>query len=320
MFDINYLLMLQNFRNSIHDFLTPLMEGVSLFSITMLVMLPVFIYWVVDKKKGLFTLASFFFCRGINALIKLTVCAYRPWIRDSRIIPAGDAISTATGYSFPSGHTISGGTLYGGLALNMWQYSKAFSFASLFMILLTGFSRNYLGVHTPQDVFVGILESFVVLYIVSKIFEYVLFNPESEKMFLIASFVFGWLGLAYITFKPYPMDYDALGNLLVDPQKMMRDGYGDLCSFIAFPVARFIERKWIRFKPIGLTKIGVLAGCIGLVPLYFMIMHMKGFLRTALGGNWGNFTFNFITILYCIALYPLIMKVVFAFVPKRGRS
>ena len=305
--DIEYLLFLQRFRNGIHDFLTPLMEGVSLFAITMLVMIPVFIYWVVDKKKGLFTLTSFLLCRAVNAIVKLTVCAYRPWIRDSRVIPAGDAIRTATGYSFPSGHTISAGTLYGGLSLNVWRYSKSISIFSLFLILLTGFSRNYLGVHTPQDVFVGIAESFMVLFIVHRIFDYVMDRPKAENVLLITSFVLGWLGIIYITFKSYPMDYVG-GKLLVDPQKMMNDGYSDLCSLIAFPIARFVERKWVRFKPVGMNVKGIIVGLAGLVPLYFIIEHLKKTLDSILGSHWGHFSYNFILVFYCIALYPIVIR------------
>ena len=97
--DIEYLLLLQSFRESIHGALTPFMELLSRFSVTYLIMLPVFLYWAVNKKNGLYTLVSYYLCCGINAVLKLTACVYRPWIRDPRVLPAGDAIRTATGYS-----------------------------------------------------------------------------------------------------------------------------------------------------------------------------------------------------------------------------
>ena len=86
--DIQYLLWLQNFRNSINDAWTPFMEWVSMFAVTYLILLPVFIYWNWDKRKGLFALVSYYFCMFFTPIIKLTVCAYRPWIRDSRVLPA----------------------------------------------------------------------------------------------------------------------------------------------------------------------------------------------------------------------------------------
>ena len=307
--DIEYLLFLQRFRESINDSLTPFMEGISLFAVTYLIMIPVFVYWVVSKRKGLYTLVSYYLCCGFNAIVKLTVCAYRPWIRDARVHPAGDAITTATGYSFPSGHTVTAGPIYGGLAVVSWSWKKFVSVILGIFLLLTAFSRNYLGVHTPQDVFVGICESVFWLIIVAKIFTYLDEHPEKENLLLLICFIVGWLGIAYITFKPYPMDY-VDGKLLVDPQKMMNDGYGDICLLIAFPVARYIEQKWIGFQAPGLKGAGLAAGIAGLIPLFLMIKFMRPALDGVLGTHWGHFANTFIIVLYCIALWPLVIKAV----------
>ena len=307
--DIEYLLFLQRFRESINDSLTPFMEGISLFAVTYLIMIPVFVYWVVSKRKGLYTLVSYYLCCGFNAIVKLTVCAYRPWIRDARVHPAGDAITTATGYSFPSGHTVTAGPIYGGLAVVSWSWKKFVSVILGIFLLLTAFSRNYLGVHTPQDVFVGICESVFWLIIVAKIFTYLDEHPEKENLLLLICFIVGWLGIAYITFKPYPMDY-VDGKLLVDPQKMMNDGYGDICLLIAFPVARYIEKRWIGFQAPGLKGAGLAAGIVGLIPLFLMIKFMRPALDGVLGTHWGNFANTFIIVLYCIALWPLVIKAV----------
>ena len=307
--DIEYLLFLQRFRESINDSLTPFMEGISLFAVTYLIMIPVFVYWVVSKRKGLYTLVSYYLCCGFNAIVKLTVCAYRPWIRDARVHPAGDATTTATGSAFPSGHTVTAGPIYGGLAVVSWSWKKFVSVILGIFLLLTAFSRNYLGVHTPQDVFVGICESVFWLIIVAKIFTYLDEHPEKENLLLLICFIVGWLGIAYITFKPYPMDY-VDGKLLVDPQKMMNDGYGDICLLIAFPVARYIEKRWIGFQAPGLKGAGLAAGIVGLIPLFLMIKFMRPALDGVLGTHWGHFANTFIIVLYCIALWPLVIKAV----------
>ena len=56
--DIDILLILQEFRNSIGDALTPFMEWLSLFAVTYLPVVPALIYWTSSKKKGLFPLAD----------------------------------------------------------------------------------------------------------------------------------------------------------------------------------------------------------------------------------------------------------------------
>ena len=305
--DIQYLLFLQNFRNSINDGLTPFMESISLFAVTYLIMIPVLFYWLLSKRDGLYTLLSYYLTCGINAIVKLTVCAYRPWIRDARVLPAGDAISTATGYSFPSGHTVTATPIYGGLALTNWKRAKWFSILCLLLALITGFSRNYLGVHTPQDVIVGMCESILALWAMSKLFHWLEQRPEKEDILLAACFIFGWLGIAYITFKPYPMDY-VDGNLLVDPKKMMVDGYGDIALLISFPVARYIEKRWVRFEATGINTRGVIVCAVGMAILWAMLTYMKAPLGDALGKCWGHFVNNTIVVLYCITLFPLVIR------------
>ncbi|HAL18558.1 MAG TPA: phosphatidic acid phosphatase [Spirochaetaceae bacterium] len=285
------------------------MEGVSLFAVTYLILIPVFVYWVIGKRRGLFTLASYFLCAGLNALVKLTACVYRPWIRDPRIIPAGDSIETATGYSFPSGHTITAGTIYGGTALSLWKPARLFSILCLILVFLTGFSRNYLGVHTPQDVIVGVLEAALVLFVVEKLFMHVEKKIESEIIVLSIFFAIGWLGMAYVTYKSYPMDYID-GKLLVDPMKMKADGYTNLGYLIAFPVARLFEKSFVKFKPAGPNLKGIVMGGIGTVSLYLMIKYLKPLVHSSVGYYLGRFAFSFILVFYCVALYPMIIKLV----------
>ena len=251
--DIQYLLFLQDLRNNIHDAWTPFMEWVSMFAVTYLIFIPVFYYWNRDKKSGLYTLVSYYFCMVFTPLIKLTACVYRPWIRDSHILPAGDSITTATGYSFPSGHTTTAAPLAGGMAINTWKNKNTrwISIIFIIFILLTGFSRNYLGVHTPQDVLTALFVSLLSLFLTAKLFEYLDKNPEKEDLLLLGGFIFCWAAIAYITFKPYPMDLNAEGNLIVDPQKMMNLYYCPLYreKMDSFPASgkRLEKRRDLRY-------------------------------------------------------------------------
>lgn len=68
---------------------------------------------------------------------------------------------TAHGYSFPSGHSMGSVMFYGTLSYFACQGTRSIFYkvltciASMFMILMTGISRIYLGVHYPSDVFAG---------------------------------------------------------------------------------------------------------------------------------------------------------------------
>ena len=304
--DIDYLLSLQYFRNSINDAITPFMEMISLFAVTYLVILPALIYWCVDKRVGLFSLGSYAVSVMINAIIKLSACIYRPWIRDSRVLPAGDAITTATGYSFPSGHTMTAVPIYGSLATSTWKKMRWVSVLCLIILALTAFSRNYLGVHTPQDVLVGIFTGSLVLLGMFMLFRWLDQHPEKENLFLLGGVILCICALIYFSLKQYPMDY-VDGKLLVDPQKMMKDGFGDTGKLLAFCIGRFIEKKWINFKPV-LTKRNLAAGAAGAVLLFFMIETIGTPLKELLGIQWGALAQNMILFLFIICGWPLVMK------------
>lgn len=307
--DISYLLFLQNFRNSIHDAWTPFMEWMSLFSITYLLFIPVFIYWCVSKRKGLYTLVSFFLCIAVNSVLKLTVCAYRPWVRDPRILPAGDAIATAGGYSFPSGHTTTAAPLYGGMAVGFWEKksTKWISVLCIVALLITGFSRNYLGVHTPQDVGVGLCLGVLTLWAVARAFAYLKAHPEQENKFLLIGFIVGVLAFIYIHIKPYPLDY-VNGKLLVDPHKMMKDAYQDIGLWLAFCGARYVERRWIHFTELGFNWKGICWALLGLIPLYVLMKYAYHPLMHTFGTHWGRMVFAFILVFYVIAGFPALIK------------
>ena len=299
--DINYLLLLQNFRNAIQDGLTPLMETISYFAISYLLIIPAFVYWCIDKRTGVYSLGAYTAGNALNAAVKLTVCAPRPWIRDARILPAGDSIRTATGYSFPSGHTISSGTLYGGLAVSAWKKMRWISVLCVVMILLTGFSRNYLGVHTPQDVLVGLAESCLVLWGMAAVLRYTDEHPEKEMWILAAGILIGAALLVYISLKSYPV----IEN--VDPEKMKKDGYGDIGRWIAFCLGRMIDRKWIRYEPSS-AKRSLAGGLVGGTIIYLMFELLWTPVTLLLGDHWGNFAANVIVFLFILAVWPAVMK------------
>lgn len=80
-----------------------------------------------------------------------------------------------TGYSYPSGHTITATCFYGSLIVLVNKYfkGKLKVFANIFlvvMILLTGLSRIYLGVHYLSDVIAGYILGTIILLIVYKMF------------------------------------------------------------------------------------------------------------------------------------------------------
>ena len=127
--DISILLALQEFRNWADACLISFMLKMSFIGdMGSVLLIMALIYWCVSKDYGNYFLMGWSFNRVANGLMKVTACAYRPWIRDARIVPDSEAIETATGYSFPSGHSSTASSILGGLAYlyrkNKLRYSK----------------------------------------------------------------------------------------------------------------------------------------------------------------------------------------------------
>ena len=318
-FDISYLLFLQNIRESTGGVFDEFFNALSKFAVDILPFLGYIIFWSVSKKWGYRFMITLWCGEVINGLLKLIVCAYRPWIRSDKINPAGDSKVAATGYSFPSGHSTVATIHYG--TIFAWQRKKRMWLAIVCAVLLflTCFSRNYLGVHTPQDVFIAICEGVLALILMNRLFSYLEKNPEKEYIFLGIGFVAAWLGIIYITFKGYPMDYSADGKLIVDPQKMMNDGYGDLGKLMGFCAARFIDKKWIKFKPLELNAKSVVICLIGLIPMWAIINYVKAPVVELLGGHWGKLVYAVILVMYCLVVYPLVIKLIGRLTAKKAQ-
>ena len=243
--DIDYLLLLQNFREATNNVLTPFLWqlsefiiGIGRFSLWQCftgcsVNAPA--VWIMLNLAGVYWL---------NGMIKLTACVYRPWVRDTRIIPAGDAITTATGYSFPSGHTMFATAYYGSGAVCCWKNKKTrvVSVLCIILLALTMFARNYLGVHTPQDVLVGCVASLVLMAAIVPLYRRMQAgNAKQDNIILLAGLLLVAVSALYITLKPYPMDY-VNGVLLVDPEKMKPDSIGGIGVFAGCR-GRLVSRK-----------------------------------------------------------------------------
>ena len=307
--DIEYLLLLQAFRNATNDLFTPLMESISLLAISFWPFaVAVSLYWCVSKKVGIFLLLNSSLGNIVNSTLKNTFCVYRPWIRDASIVPAGDAIHTATGYSFPSGHTQAATAYYGGGAWLLYKSKRFWLCAALIvLLLLTGFARNYLGVHTPKDVAVALCCTSCVVAFNLFILNWIEKKKNNDLIFFGIGMVVLAAFICYIRFKAYPTDY-VDGKLLVDPTKMQRDSWGAAGMFAGLLCGWITERRFIRFSTKGNLWQKIMRTIIGLTPLYFIYNYCYGWLVESTGIPCARFLGMFIPYMIALTVYPWIVK------------
>lgn len=162
---IEYLLLLQQLRevtNGVFDtfFLSATWFGEVIIPLGFLAV----IYWYFDKKAGIFMLFNFALTLCLNVFLKMTACIKRPWLIDSRVCPIERALPAADGYSFPSGHTAGAMSVWGSAGY-LWRKNRLVLGLMVLLVVLVAFSRNYIGVHTPQDVIVSIIIGlFIILF------------------------------------------------------------------------------------------------------------------------------------------------------------
>ena len=303
--DIQYLLFLQNIRETVGDVFNSFCIFITTIAVDYYILVPALVlFWTVDKRKGSRVLLSWGTSLGIGALLKATFCVYRPWIRDSRIRPAEEVLSGATGYSFPSGHSFSAGGFWNSIALCYKKYRSIVCF-SVLMLLLTMFSRNYLGVHTPQDVLVGGIASFFCAWSIIKLCDYIDQNPNKDWIvFLTVTIVTAAL-LCYIALKRYPEDY-VDGVLLVDPKKMTVDGFKDPGRFWGIFLGWFLERRFVRFSTDVSAHKKVARALIGGLLAVFWWTTVAGPIGKMIGTNWGYFMTQASTPVMFMVVYPAI--------------
>ena len=308
-FDISYLLFLQNIRESTGGVFDEFFNALSKFAVDILPFLGYIIFWSVSKKWGYRFMITLWCGEVINGLLKLIVCAYRPWIRSDKINPAGDSKVAATGYSFPSGHSTVATIHYG--TIFAWQRKKRMWLAIVCAVLLflTCFSRNYLGVHTPQDVLVGFGVSVVLIIVVGFSQKKLEGNQKAVDILTFAGIAAVLGVLIFVMFKPYPMDYDANGNLLVDPQRMMNDTFKACGGFIGLMIGSYIERHFIRYEvPAGAAALPVLT-CVGFALMFaWEQLFAPATIVQILGKHWGNMLAYGIMVIFAVALWPLVIR------------
>ena len=306
--DIDILLALQEFRNGAGSFLTEFFSKMTfLGEINTAIVIMAILYWSVSKELGSYLLMGWSGNRLANGVMKVTACAYRPWIRDARILPHGNAITTATGYSFPSGHTMNAASLFGGIAVRK-DYPRALRIVLGFVLAFVAFSRIYLGVHTPQDVLVGAGIGTLVMWLTLRLMRWVEAHPGKDWLVVCIGVGLGAAVALYAALKPYPADYDAEGKLIVDGAKMANDTFKGVGYCVAFLTGWILERRFVGFSTEVPVQQKLMRAVIGLLGYYAVSLILAPLLKTWISGPAGTFISCFIQMFYVAFLFPLCAK------------
>ena len=301
--------MLQTLREGAGSAFTPFFVVMSEYGMAIGPVILAFVYWCVDKRIGAWGFFNLALANLVTNVIKLTACVYRPWVLDSRLHVAPQVAATATGYSFPSGHTATAFSSNGSIA--WWQRRKHTWLAVLMVAsaLLTGFARNWLGAHTLPDVCAAIGVSIAIMVVTSLAMRYLDVHPEKDVLFVVIMLAVCALASVYVTLKPYPMDYTPAGTLLVDPHDMTPDFWASVGLVSGWAVSWLVERRFIGFDCGGTKGRKALRFFVGVVVLG-VILTLFAPIVAASSPDLGDFLECFVVVLVVGCVFPALVKVV----------
>lgn len=304
---MRFLHLLESIRSPFGD---ALMYLITLFGYeTLFMVVALIFFWCIDKKRGYYLLFAGFSGVICVQLLKMLFRIPRPWVLDPELTIVERARASATGYSFPSGHTQCAVTLYGGIARSSGR--RAVRICCIVGAALIGFSRMYLGVHTPKDVLVSAAIGVLIVFLL-----YLVFYGNTKKstgvyLTLGILLVLTIVNLLFVNCYTFPAGTDAAN--LENAQKVAFQLLFVLFGMcIIYPLDTYVLR--FEVKAVWWAQLCKLAGGVGLVlALRFLL---KAPLNALCGELLGNGIRYFLIVIAAGVVWPM----TFRFWSKLGKK
>ena len=270
-YQLDILMYLQSIRN---ELLTSLFTFFTICTeVPVITVLTAILYWCINKKAGQRILFALCGSLNINIGVKNFVKMARPiGLKGLESL----RIETATGYSFPSGHTQTATTFW--IAM-MTQFKKAWVYIiGILMILGAGISRLYLAVHWPMDVIVGWFFGIVLSILFVKIFDYI---DDSKSYYILIGIM---LIFGVCTYFIGGEDFYKMFGLYTG----FVLGYMVEDTYINFSTESEKKRKNIfaknpsKFEGLGNRILRFVVGIISLLAVYLLLNYLEDTLAVKL--------------------------------------
>ena len=256
------------------------------------------LFWCVDKKLA-YKVGLTFFTAGLGVqTLKITFRIERPWVLDPSFPPVEEAVGTATGYSFPSGHVQSAVSVYGPAALHCKKIWVRILCPAL--MVLVALSRMYLGVHTPADV----LAAFALSALCAVGAHFLLEACHGRRADAVIAIVMALLSIGAAV---YSICLFRAGTIAFD---YVSDCCKTAGAGLGFSAAWYFERQYINFsvrcKNFGMQLLKLV---IGLAVVVGLKVGLKALLGESIPADMFRY---FLMVVWGLLLYPLAIKRFFA--------
>ena len=294
---MDFLIFLEGLRNA---FLDGLMLAVTfLGSVEAFMVAAVIMLWCVNKRQAYYVLSVGFVGTWICQFLKITFRIKRPWDLDPNFKAVEAAKSGANDYSFPSGHTMNSVGTFGAIAtLTKKKLLKAMMIT---LCVIVPFSRMYLGVHTPLDVFTSVAIALLLIFILRP-----LILGHDGKYIPLIMWVMLAMSVVYLLFvELYPFPADIQQHNL---DSAVENAYTLVGAVAGFVVVNIVDRKWVNYPVRAVWWAQLVKIVVGLA----LVMGVKAGLKMPLNALFGEMPGRAVRY-FCIAvtagiLWPLTFK------------
>lgn len=259
---------------------------------TFVVVVICWLFWCSNKKLA-YCLGFTYFSSGLLVQgLKITFRVPRPWLLDPNFQPVASAIPGATGYSFPSGHTQSITALLG--TLGFYTKKKPLRFLCFLFVFLVGFSRMYLGCHTPQDVLVSFGVSIVCVFLCYHFLYKKEYFKNSESLVSV------FMGIVCVVLLGYTLFLYKSGAIEFHYAQDCIKACG---AGAAFSLGYYLTETYIPFTPPDSFQGQALRFIIGIAVTLLLQAGLKPIIGQSLAASFIRY---FLVVFWIITVYPYV--------------
>lgn len=263
---------------------------------TAFLVVAIIVFWCIDKHRGYYIMTVGFVGTLLNQFLKLIFRIPRPWVLDDKFTILEQAREAASGYSFPSGHTQSSVGTFGALAYT--TKNKCIRILSIAIAILVPFSRMYIGVHTPLDVFVSVCIALALIFALKPF----ALDQEGKRLPLVLGIitVLSIAYLAFVEFYPFPEDIDS-HNLASG----VKNAYTLLGALLGLIVVYNVDKKWLNFSTKAVWWAQIIKVVLGLLAVLAVKSGLKAPINAVFGNSVGTTVRYFLIVVVAGIVWPM---------------